>query len=150
VQLRALRVPGQPLTGALAPFGPSAAIEAVIDAGSKPKERAMFDARTLQIRELNDAFRKSLAGGRSYCTDGVSAHSAAFAIAAMAAVRAFDTFTSDNDPYGEHDFGAFTVEGQNLLWKIDYYDLSAHFGSRDPADSAQTTRVLTIMLVEEY
>lgn len=22
-------------------------------------------------------------------------------------VRSFDTFTPDNDPYGEHDFGAF-------------------------------------------
>ena len=25
-------------------------------------------------------------------------------------VRSFDQFTEDNDPYGEHDFGAFDFE----------------------------------------
>jgi hypothetical protein len=27
----------------------------------------------------------------------------------------------DNDPHGEHDFGAFEHEGQRIFWKIDYY-----------------------------
>lgn len=138
------------MTGAFVPFGSSAGIEAAIDADSKPKEHTMFAARTLRIRELNDAFRQSLVDGGSYCTDGVSTHGVAFTAAAMAAVQAFDAFTLDNDPYGEHDFGALTVDGEKLFWKIDYYDLSVHFGSNDPADPAQTTRVLTIMLAEEH
>jgi hypothetical protein len=150
MQLRALRVPGQPVTGALTPFGPSATIEAAMDADSQPKGRIMSDARTLRIRELNDAFRQSLAGSRSCCSDAVSQRGVAFAIAATAAVCAFDTFTPDNDPYGEHDFGAFTLDGEKLFWKIDYYDLSVHFGSNDPADPEQTTRVLTIILTDEY
>ena len=38
-------------------------------------------------------------------------------------VRAFDDFSEDNDPYGEHDFGAFEYQGQTINWKIDYYAL---------------------------
>jgi hypothetical protein len=65
-------------------------------------------------------------------------------------VMAFETFTEDNDPHGEHDFGAFDHAGKRIFWKIDYYDQSLEFGSEDPADPAKTTRVLTIMFAEEY
>jgi hypothetical protein len=110
----------------------------------------MSDARTLRIRELNDAFRATLEGGKAYFTEGVSARGVDFSAAALTAVRASNDFTVDNDPHGEHDLGAVTVAGERLFWRIDYYDLSLDFGSRDPADPAQTTRVLTIMLAEEY
>lgn len=33
---------------------------------------------------------------------------------------------------------------------IDYYDAACHFGSEDPSDEAKTTRVLTILLPEDY
>lgn len=110
----------------------------------------MTDARTLRIRELNDAFRTTLAGGKAFFTRGVSEKGVAFSTAALAAVRSFVDFSTDNDPYGEHDFGAFSVGDEKLFWKIDYYDRSLDYGSKDPADPAQTTRVLTIMLAEEY
>ena len=61
-----------------------------------------------------------------------------------------DAFCEDNDPYGEHDFGAFEVEGEKLFWKIDYYDKALEHGSEDPADPTRTTRVLTVMLASEY
>ncbi len=107
-------------------------------------------SRTDRIRELNDAFRTTLEGGRCLFTSGVSDMGVPFAAAALAAVRAFGEFTPDNDPYGEHDFGAFRIGEERLFWKIDYYDNSLDFGSNDPADPAQTKRVLTIMLAEEY
>jgi hypothetical protein len=65
-------------------------------------------------------------------------------------VRAFDTFTEDNDPHGEHDFGAVDEDGVRFLWKVDHYDRAIEFGSPDPADPAVTTRVLTIMRADEY
>jgi len=65
-------------------------------------------------------------------------------------VRTFDDFSDDNDPYGEHDFGAFEQDGDKIFWKIDYYDRQLTQGSPDPTDPKLTTRVLTVMLASEY
>ncbi len=48
------------------------------------------------------------------------------------------------------DFGALQIDGERILFKIDYYDRSLTGHSPDPADPSYTTRVLTIMLAEEY
>ena len=42
------------------------------------------------------------------------------------------------------------AEALRHLFKIDYYDASMKFGSEDPADLSKTTRVLTIMLAEDW
>lgn len=68
----------------------------------------------------------------------------------LAAVRAFDSFDTDNDPHGEHDFGVIEIGGVRAFWKIDAYDRELRFGSPEPEDPAVTTRVLTIMLPEEW
>lgn len=102
------------------------------------------------IRNLNDSFRRTLSGGKTYFSAGVSDLGVEFSILALAAVRAFDAFLADNDPHGEHDFGSVMVANQKLFWKIDYYDRECRFGSDDPADPAKTCRVMTIMLAEEY
>jgi len=68
----------------------------------------------------------------------------------LRALAAYDSFDPDNDPHGERDFGDLEVFDADLLWKIDYYDAEMAYGSNDPADPAQTTRVLTVMLAREY
>ena len=68
----------------------------------------------------------------------------------FALTRQFSAFTPRNDPHGEHDFGNFEIAGQKFFWKIDYYDERMEFGSENPNDPGQTTRVLTIMLASEY
>ncbi len=83
-------------------------------------------------------------------TSGVLALGEDAVAAVVDGIRAFSAFTKDNDPYGEHDFGSVTVGGQNVFWKIDYYDRDLSGGSPDPADEAVTCRVLTIMLASEY
>ena len=102
------------------------------------------------IRRLNDAFRTTFRNGQVMMTRGVQALGPANLNAIIAKVQAFNTFTPGNDPEGEHDFGAFEHGGARLLWKIDYYTPDMEHGSEDPADPAQTLRVLTIMLAEEY
>ncbi len=105
-----------------------------------------------RTRELNDAFRRSLNPklGRLVVTRSVASLPLHVQVHAHAKVRAFDVFTDDNDPHSEHDFGSFELAGHTFFWKIDYYDPNLEFGSEDPADPEKTTRVLTIMLAEEY
>jgi hypothetical protein len=105
---------------------------------------------TEAIRTLNDALRTTFAGGRVLVTQGVRTLPLELNAAALQAVQAFDAFTPENDPYGERDFGSFELQGHRILWKIDYYNLSLDGGSENPADPEVTTRVLTIMLAEEY
>jgi hypothetical protein len=106
------------------------------------------DVRT--IRHLNDQLRQSLAGGVLVMTAGVVALGPACQLTILQAIAAFDTFDKGNDPYGEHDFGALEIEGERLFWEIDCYDRSLSAHSPDPTDPSVTTRVLTIMLAEEY
>ena len=104
-----------------------------------------------RIRDLNDAFRKTFHGGRVMLTQGIAALESDVQAMVIRKVATFDTFTPDNDPHGEHDFGSFDLSGRKIFWKLDYYaDARLEFGSDDPADPAKTCRVLTIMLAEEY
>ena len=106
--------------------------------------------RVARIRELNDGFRSSFSGGRIMMTAGVIELPEAITAKALELVATFDQFSEDNDPHGEHDFGSFELVNRTFFWKIDYYDPQCEFGSEDPADPAKTTRILTIMLAEEY
>ena len=108
------------------------------------------DSSTAPIAELNDRFRQTGAGGQIFITPGIKAMAFADQQAVLHKVRTFEAFTPDNDPYGEHDFGSFTHGAQKIFWKIDYYDEALAYGSEDPADPAKTTRILTVMLAEEY
>ncbi len=106
--------------------------------------------KATRIRELNDAFRKSFSGGKILMTAAVCELPDMVKAAALQRVGAFEAFTKDNDPYGEHDFGFFKLVCRTFYWKIDYYDERCEFGSEDPADPKRTTRVLTLMLAEDY
>ncbi|MFS0770848.1 DUF3768 domain-containing protein [Sphingomonas sp. 1P08PE] len=102
------------------------------------------------LAALNDRFRRTGLGGQIVITRGIAQLGNSAVAAIHACVRSFDAFSPDNDPYGEHDFGAFDWAGRRLFWKISYYDPTLRFGSADPTDPALTCRVLTIMLAEEY
>jgi hypothetical protein len=104
----------------------------------------------MTIAERNDDFRRTGVGGLTFATKGVNALSADAQAEIYRRVRAFDAFSPDNDPYGEHDFGSFDVDGTTIFWKIDLYDNDLKFGSPNPEDPSVTTHVLTILLAEEY
>ena len=124
----------------------------VADIGQQ-EEIPMGQVKVDRIRALNDALRKDPyhgAHGRTVMTAGVHALGPDFVIKALAAIAAFDNFSADNDPYGEGDFGKLEVDGHRLYFKIDYFDADCVYGSEDPTDPGKTTRVMTLMLVEEY
>lgn len=120
--------------------------------------------KTERIAALNDAFRRGLliglAGGevtgKYHITSGLQhALPADELLQVFQKVATFDHFTEDKDPHGEHDFGSLEHEGENIFWKIDYYDRESlaageEYGSEDPSDPDKTTRVMTIMLAQDY
>lgn len=57
------------------------------------------------------------------------------------------SFSADSP---ERDFASIVFLGHKVWLKIDYYDAAMEFGSEDPADAALTTRVVTILLPEDY
>lgn len=83
-------------------------------------------------------------------TAGVAALPEAERAAILAAVRRFDAFNAENDPYGEHDFAVLIVGSDRILFKIETYDRSLTAHSPDSADPFVTVRVLAIMTAEEY
>jgi len=54
-------------------------------------------------------------------------------------VKDFDEFTEGNDPWHEHDFGAFDYKGETIFWKVDDYNGNEGYDL-----------VLTVMLASEY
>jgi len=116
-----------------------------------------------EVAKQNDIFRQAIVDpeaaiqaarqgiiGQIVLTPGVAEEAEGFRQSVLASVAEFDTFTEDNDPYGDHTFGAFETAGEKLFWKIDLYDTAYHYGSEDPANPKATRRALTIMLRSEY
>jgi Protein of unknown function (DUF3768) len=103
-----------------------------------------------RICALNDKLRRFGRGDRIMITSGIQALGAEDVARVLAAVAAFDTFTTDNDPYGEHDCAILTVDSNRVMFKIDYYDRDLAYHSPDPSDPTVTERVMTVMLASEY
>ena len=93
----------------------------------------------VKIAKQNDRFRTTWGAdfavpGQIVMTRGVADLSPAVKAIIMARVQGFDSFTEDNDPYGDHSFGAFDVEmagdSYRIFWKIDLYDTRLCHGQR--------------------
>ena len=119
------------------------------------------------VRRLNDAARSNPGTGSiANVTIGFQSLPDADRFAALAVIVSFSKFDGNNDPYGEHDFGAvyrlasgrWTQQrpsddkeiSETVFWKVDCYDTTLTYGSEAPWDEQQTKRVLTIMLASEY
>ncbi len=102
------------------------------------------------LAKQNDLFRSTMIltpYHRVVLTQGVATSPDREAI--VTAVRAFNEFSKDNDPYGEHDFGKLSVNGKDYFFKIDYYDVNFEYGA-DTSSPDPFARVLTIMRSDEY
>ena len=106
--------------------------------------------KTKVIRALNDELRQNFTTGTAVMTAGVAALGAEAVARIVKTIGVYDDFCHANDPYEEHDFGVFEVDGRKIFFKIDYFDKSRLLHSPDPSDPSVTQRVITIMLAEEY
>jgi hypothetical protein len=125
------------------------------------RRKKVSSQKAKQIAEQNDRFRDNFfvptfgprpVPGHMVCTRGIAALPPETQIRIWGEVSKFNDFTED-DIHGEHDFGVVRIDSvpEKIIWKIDCYaDKSCTTGSEDPADPAQTFRVLTIMLASEY
>ena len=108
------------------------------------------------IASRNDKFRiaviespiRQVDTGRLILTSGIANQSPLVVAHILHAVKNFDEFNEDNDPYGEHDFGKITLTGVDIFFKIDYFlDDKLDCGTDDPLTAFL---VLTVMLASEY
>ena len=104
-----------------------------------------MEAKTEQIRTLNDRLRQNFSEGTAVMTTGVAALGAEAVARIVKTIAVYDDFCHANDPYEEHDFGSFEADGHTIFFKIDHYDRTMTGHSPDPADPAVTQRVITIM-----
>jgi hypothetical protein len=103
--------------------------------------------KTEQIRALNDRLRQNFSEGTAVITSGVAALGAEAVARIVKTITVLDDFCQANDPYEEHDFGAFDAEGDVIFFKIDLYEEP---DVKDSNGEPVVNRVLTIMLADEY
>jgi hypothetical protein len=102
--------------------------------------------KLIRIREFNDKLRRYFVGGKVMLTDSVAELPDMVKAAALLFMAQYHNFTTQNDPYGEHDFGAFELCNRRFFWKVDCLTIDSQSASEDPADPSKTQRVLTLML----
>ncbi|MBN9555696.1 MAG: DUF3768 domain-containing protein [Alphaproteobacteria bacterium] len=120
--------------------------------------------RTARTRRLNDMTRSQpeIANASLVMTQGVAAllisgdddnppkPDASRSATLRATLAAFNHWPKGNDPYEEHDFGAFDLFGEKLFFKIDYYHPDHDTLAPVPSSIELCRRVLIIMLADEY
>ena len=78
-------------------------------------KQTVVNETSAKIARINDKHRQNMEG--CTVTRGVVALGDD-AKEIFVKVRDFSDFNEDNDPYGEHDFGSFTVSGVKIFWKL--------------------------------
>jgi len=71
--------------------------------------------RRAEIQRLNDEFRSTFFMGEVCITQGALAFRGVHEVLDL--VRNYTDFNEQNDPYGEHDFGAISFRGAGFFWK---------------------------------
>ena len=128
---------------------------------SNPEPAEFSPPDAAAIAAQNDAFRRLAClgiapdqpiQGRLVVTQSLIEAGDGFVTEAVKATGAFDTFEPDNDPDGWHDFGAVTIRGETVFWKIDLYEAGSDFryGAEAPDNPETTMRVLTIMMARDW
>lgn len=97
------------------------------------------------IAALNDQLRTTFKGGRVQMTRNVYDLDDRLRGRALSVLARYDSF----DPESEHDSGVFIFAGFAFEWRIEYRGKGGIGCSPDPADPAQTERVLTLYAIDD-
>ena len=125
----------------------------------EPAEFSPPDAAAIAAQ--NDAFRRLAClgiapdqpvRGRMHVTRSLMEAGDGFMAEAVKATGEFETFEAENDPEGWHDFGAVTIRGETVFWKIDMFEADSDFryGAEAPDNPETTVRVLTVMMAHDW
>ena len=97
------------------------------------------------IAALNDQLRTTFKGGRIQTTRNVYDLDDRLRGRALSVLARYNSFDADSD----HDSGVFIFAGFAFEWRIEYRSNDGCGQSPDPADTAQTFRVLTLSVVDD-
>ena len=89
---------------------------------------------------------KQIAGANDLARAGLGSNSSDVLLLTHG-VKYYSAFSKDNDPDGEHDYGAFQVYDNEYAFKIDYYDQLLEFGVNQYEEDCR--RVITVMRLDE-
>ena len=103
-----------------------------------------MDKRAKKI-ELNDQLRTTFKGGRVQMTRNVYDLDNQLRGRALTVLARYNKFHPDS----EHDCGLFIFAGYSFEWRIEYRGAGGTGLSPDPADPAQTFRVLTLYAIDD-
>lgn len=111
------------------------------------------DEKKARIRELNDELRtrRSQRNGKIIVMGDLinETGDGEKMTKILDAIRDHDNWEG-NDPYGEHDFGKVAVDGEEFIFKIDYYALNEEHLSEHPEDPNVTIRVMSVFYAHDY
>jgi hypothetical protein len=128
---------------------------------SNPERAEISTPDAATIAAQNDAFRRLAClgvepdqpiQGRMHVTRSLMEAGDGFMAEAVKATGEFEAFEPENDPEGWHDFGAVTIRGETVFWKIDMFEADSDFryGAEAPDNPETTMRVLTIMMAPDW
>ena len=91
-----------------------------------------------------------MTGGTVLLTAGVDTLPSDLQAMVVRRVATFSDFNEDNDPRGKHAFGSFILAGRKFFSSSIATIRTWSSDRKIQADPSKTTRVLTIILAEEY
>jgi hypothetical protein len=101
--------------------------------------------RRAKIIALNDQLRTTFKGGRVQMTPSVYGLDDRLRGRALSVLARYRKFHQGS----EHDWGTFIFAGYSFEWRIEYRGADGTGLSSDPADPAQTLRVLTLYAIDD-
>ena len=125
--------------------------EYVPDDGSIADQNGRFRRQVCSIAPGLGPARGGGLPGQVVFTRAVAARGPLFPLLCLLALAGHDAFDPEDDPDRLRDFGAVTVQGVCVWFKIDTYaDETMEWGAERPDDPARTYRVMTVMLPSDW